>query len=61
MMEPCADERDAAWMVVGEIHNADTQLPNGWSSSPPIAIQLTNNDQLQVVAACYAPTGALYC
>ena len=54
MMEP-GQTNTASWMVVGEVHNDDSQLPNGWSSSPPVAIML-NGDHLQVVAR-YAPTG----
>src|ERR1700730_6115564 len=56
MMEP-GQTNTASWMVVGEVHNDDSQLPNGWSSSPPIAIML-NGDHLQVVAR-YAPTGVI--
>ncbi|WP_439392924.1 heparin lyase I family protein [Bradyrhizobium sp. PMVTL-01] len=56
MMEP-GPTNAASWMVTGEVHSLDTDLANSsWHSSPPIAIQLTNKDQLQIVAR-YAPSG----
>lgn len=32
----------AAWFVLGEWHNDDSQLPNGWYTSPPIVLELVN-------------------
>src|SRR5215469_13408767 len=56
VMLPTTDPTNSAsWMLIGELHNDDSQLPNGWSSSPPLYLGLTG-DHLTVIAR-YAPSG----
>jgi hypothetical protein len=45
----------AAWFVMGQQHNDDGELPNGWGTSPPFAVELIG-EKFSVVAR-HSPVG----